>query len=255
LNSLPLIAGLEGVRLEHPSELARALQAAEVDVALVPVYEVMRAPAGTYQLVDGVGIGSRGAVYSVFVAHEVPLEEVEFVVADPASLTSVHLLQVLFHLRGRRGVKMLAPGSSCAVPSRELPGRGGRLWIGNQAIELRLSRGLPEALRFWDLGEAWTQCTGLPFVYAVWAMRKDSLSGRAREVAEAFRVVGRNGLSLRDQIAQRDGGFGEAFARRYLHDHICYELGEDQKRGLELFRGELKKAGLLSGEPVVFDWI
>ena len=94
LNSKPLIYGYDGpVVFDHPSGLARDLAAGKLDVALVPTFEALRSPH--YTLVEGVAIASDGPVYSVFLAHRKPLAEVRSVALDPASLTSVHLLQVL----------------------------------------------------------------------------------------------------------------------------------------------------------------
>jgi chorismate dehydratase len=250
LNSRPLIAGLEGVRLEHPSVLARALSAGELDVALVPVVEALRAPAGTYQFVDGVGIGSWGPVYSVFVAHREPAETWRQVVADPASLTSVHLLQVLLRMVGNPSAEMV-----CQEKSSASQRDAASLWIGNQAIALRQNTSPEEGVQFWDLGEVWSERTALPFVYALWVMRKDALESRAREVAAAFRAVAVRGLSLRDQLAREEPEFGVDFARTYLNEHIRFELGEGQKRGMERFDSELQSAGLLPRRAREWEWV
>ena len=95
--------------------------------ALVPIFGAFG--VHPYRLVDGVAIASDGPVYSVFLAHRGPLAEVRSVVLDPASLTSVHLLQVLlaeFHgLRPR-----------CLTVETGESGQA-RLLIGNQAIAFR----------------------------------------------------------------------------------------------------------------------
>lgn len=250
LNSRPLIAGLSGVRLEHPSDLARALREGQLDVALVPVVEALRAPAGMYQCVDGVGIGSWGPVYSVFVAHSQPLSRWSGVVADPASLTSVHLLRVLSRLQGN--------GSLAVIPLEASTGeerKTARLWIGNQAIAFRQQARADAGVGFWDLGEVWSESTGLPFVYAVWVMRGDTLAGRTREVAEAFREVAGRGLAQREDIARKDTEFGFAFARRYLMEHIRFGLGEKEKRGIERFCMELARDGLIPAPELPWEWV
>jgi chorismate dehydratase len=250
LNSRPLIAGLSGVRLEHPSDLARALREGELDVALVPVFEALRAPAGVYACVDGVGIGSWGPVYSVFVAHRRPPHLWSRVVADPASLTSVHLLRVLSRLRGN-SVMEVVPLESSSEEERQVA----QLWIGNQAIAFRGQVAADAGLGFWDLGEVWSAETGLPFVYAVWVMRRDTLAGREQEVADAFRAVARRGVAQREAIAQSDREFGFDFANRYLQEHIRFELGENQKRGIERFCVELAADGLVSSRALPWEWV
>jgi len=57
----------------HPRQLARKLWAGELDLALVPVWEVLNRPGS--RVLDGVAIGSRGEVRSVGVFHGKPLAE------------------------------------------------------------------------------------------------------------------------------------------------------------------------------------
>ncbi len=250
LNSRPLIAGLTGVRLEHPSVLARVLRSGELDVALVPVFEAIQSPAGRYEVVDGVGIASRGPVYSVFVAHRGPLEEVRQVVADPASLTSVHLMQVLFRMHSGRPLEVVPEEHASAEQLN-----AARLWIGNQAIAYRESVSAGEDVRFWDLGEAWTALTGLPFVYALWVMRSDAIEGRSKAVADAFREVARCGIEQRKAIAAEEAEFGRDFAWRYLTEHIHFEIRDFEKAGLGLFSSGLEKAGFVSGGRPPLVWV
>ncbi|MEI6715191.1 MAG: menaquinone biosynthesis protein [Verrucomicrobiota bacterium] len=242
LNSKPLIYGLEGVRLEHPSRLAQELRDGELDVALVPVFELLRAP-GEYIAVDGVGVTSDGPVYSVFVAHREPIEVVESILVDPASLTSVHLLQVLF--KGVIGRK--AP----LVEMKEEGRRGdmARLLIGNQAIAFRNGEG-KEGWNYWDLGAVWKAWTGLPFVYALWVMRKGLRDPIA--IAREFQRIARVGESRIDEIAQEDEEVAASVAREYLRDFIGFAVGGREHLGLIRFREELLSAGFLGdGEKVI----
>jgi chorismate dehydratase len=251
LNSRPLIEGLSQVRLEHPSVLAAALRAGELDAALVPVFEVLRAPAGRYRLVDGVGICSDGPVYSVFVAHAAELRDVDAVVADPASLTSVHLMQVLWRRVLKRPLKVLAEEDS--TPAQR---DAARLLIGNQAIQHRIqSEQARPSLRFWDLGEAWSGWAGLPFVYAVWVLRGGMEPSVAAAAAEDFRSVAARGLLERDRIAAENGEFPEALAKRYLNESIRFHVGTREKRGLACFGSELASAGLLDAPASELQWV
>src|SRR5438034_9712631 len=94
LNAVPLTRGLEEqVIFVPPSKLAEMLRRDELDAALVSVTEVLF--NDRYDVLDGIGIGSIGEVYSVILAHRKPLEEVKEVFCDTASLTSVNLLKVL----------------------------------------------------------------------------------------------------------------------------------------------------------------
>ena len=77
----------------HPKELAAKLWVGELDLALVPVWEVLSRP-GT-RVLDGVAIGSKGEVRSVGVFSERPLEECRSIRLTPHSVTSVRLWKLI----------------------------------------------------------------------------------------------------------------------------------------------------------------
>ena len=92
----------------------------------------------------------------------------------------------------------------------------------------------------WDLGAAWYELTGLPFVYAVWALRRGkenaALRGQLRE-AHNF------GLDTLESIIRTRTEYNYEFRRDYLGWHIHYHLGTDEKRGLAKFAELLQKHG------------
>ncbi len=247
LNSRPLIhclrpsegagSGPGEIYLAHPGTLAAKLREGALDAALVPVFEVLRSPE-RYRVVRGVAIASEGPVYSVYVAHTEPLDRLDAVLADPASLTSVHLFQVLAAGTLRRSLPLLAPGE---VPQDAQAMRfRGRLLIGNQAIDFRL-RNQPEVVRFWDLGEAWTAWTGLPFVYAVWVLRREL--PRAEWVAQAFREAAALGVARVGDIAAGQRDYPPELALRYLTQNIRFGLDAAGEAGMERFSSELEQGG------------
>ena len=233
LNSKPLIYGYDGpVVFDHPSGLARALAAGNLDVALVPTFEALRTPH--YILADGVAIASDGPVYSVFLAHRKPLAEVRSVALDPASLTSVHLFQVL--LREYHGLQPQLLDLS-AFP-READAA---LIIGNQAIDFRKQN--KDAYPILDLGEEWKRCTGLPFVFAPWLLRPDLPD--AAEVAGELRALKARGLAHLDEIIHAEPR-DPSFTRGYLTQHIRFDLGDREKAGIEKYRELLAKYGFIA---------
>lgn len=236
LNSKPLIHGYDGeVKLAHPSELARDLAAGRLDAALVPAFEFLREPH--YTLVDDVAIACDGAVHSVILAFRGELRDVRSVALDPASLTSANLLRVL--LREFHG---LAPDFG--------PEGSAQLLIGNQAIEFRDRAGADWHIL--DLGEEWKRCTGLPFVFAAWALRPGL--GDERAIGDAFRVLKTHGLREIEQIIATDPTSTADFRRRYLTTHIRFDLREREKAGLARYRELLHVHGLIGGDlaPLVF---
>jgi chorismate dehydratase len=235
LNARPLIHGYDGeVAFDHPSVLARDLAAGRLDVALVPVFETLRAPH--YDLVDGCAVACEGPVHSVVLAYRGEMADVRAIALDPASLSSVQLLKVLlaeFH----------------GMEPEYRPGGDARLLIGNQAIEFRAATH-EQPWKFMDLGEEWQLHTGLPFVFAVWALRP-GIAG-AREIADAFRTLKAHGLAHLGEIVSAPGLQDAAFRQRYLSEHIRYDLGEREKQGLERYRALLAKWHLIaSGKPLL----
>jgi chorismate dehydratase len=235
LNSKPLIYGYDGpVVFDHPSGLARALAAGGLDVALVPTFEALRSPH--YTLAEGVAIASDGPVYSVFLAHRKPLAEVRSVALDPASLTSVHLLQVL--LREYHGLHPQLLDLSAFPRNADAA-----LIIGNQAIDFRQHH--KDWYQILDLGEEWKRCTGLPFVFAPWLLRPDLPN--AADVAGELRALKARGLAHLDEIIHAEPR-DPAFTRRYLTQHIRFDLGDREKAGIEKYRELLVKHGFIGDD-------
>lgn len=232
LNAVPLTRGIEDqIRFETPSRLAELLRAGELDAALLSITTPLLEDG--YDILDGVAIASLGEVQSVILAHRRPLEEVRVVHCDPASLTSVQLLRVLLAERGLRPA--FEPLASYAPD--QLPDYA--LLIGDPALDV--ATGPHEQHQLWDLGAAWFEATGLPFVYAVWVLRRGldhaPLRRRLRE-ARQF------GLDTLDAIIADRTEYTADFRRDYLGWHIHYHLGTDEQRGIAKFVELLERHGL-----------
>jgi chorismate dehydratase len=227
LNAAPLTRGLEDqILFVPPSELARRLQRDELDAALVSITEVLL--NDRYDVLDGISIASLGEVQSVFLAHRQPLEDIREIYCDTASLSGVNLLKVLLAERGLTPAFQPLPNYE-AAPSLE-----NVLLIGDPAIHFSRSGHSHE---IWDLGAAWYDLTQLPFVYALWALRRipnDALRRRLRE-AKNF------GLDTLDHIISSRTEFDHAFRKDYLSWHIHYHLGAEERRGIARFVELLNK--------------
>ena len=238
LNSRPLICAYDDpVTFEHPSVLAQMLAHGELDVALVPAFEALRDP--TYLLVDDVAVACDGPVFSVFLAHHGPLNAVRSVALDPASLTSANLLRVLlaeFH--------GLHPSFGETGDARVL--------IGNQAIEFRRAEEGTSGWQFLDLGAEWKRCTGLPFVFALWAVR--AATPDARAVADGFRSLKDAGCSQIPWLAETEAIGDADMRRRYLTEFLRFGIGADGHQALTLYRKLLAKHRLIpdDSEPLSF---
>src|SRR5256886_1583393 len=163
LNARPLIHGWSGaVDFDHPAALCRKLARGDLDVALVSSLEYLRNPI--YRIVDGVSIAARGQVYSVVVAYQGSLPEIRSIELDPASETSVRLLQLLLK-ENKLEAQIESVKTACPNQLR------GKLLIGDQALRFRAEHG--SKFKYWDLAEGWQKMTGLPFVFALWLIRPE----------------------------------------------------------------------------------
>jgi chorismate dehydratase len=232
LNTKPLIERLTDfaprieLSLDLPSRLADQLAVCELDVGLIPVVEFFR---GGYSFVPNIAIGSRGPVLSVTLFSKVPWQQIRSVALDEGSRTSAALTQILLHKR--YGVKPIVRSLPIDTPAENLD-TDAVLLIGDRAMRACLP-----GYRFaYDLGEEWTAWTGLPMVFAVWAIRGGTDLGAAEA---AFHKAKEYGLANAGVIAQRESaalGLDPGFCRRYLSNILRYDLGAAELAGMQKFR-------------------
>lgn len=228
LNAVPLTRGLEEeVLFATPAKLAELLLRDELDAGLVSVVEVLF--RDRYDILDGIAIASLGEVKSVLLAHRRPLQEAQVIFCDAASLTSVELVRVLLAEQGLRPeIKTLESYDCSALPDYAL-------LIGDRALDFLLG---PHEHQIWDLGAAWYEMTKLPFVYAVWALRRGVETAQLRRL---LREACDFGLDTLDSIIRTRTEYSLDFRQDYLSWHIHFHLGADEKRGLARFIELLRK--------------
>lgn len=235
LNAVPMVyglrhsgsAGLWDVQVDLPYRCAARLQRGEADIALMPV--ALLPDISGAQLVGGYCIGSIGAVGSVCLYSEVPVEQVQRIYLDPHSRTSVALCRLL----AREYWKITPQYLSLDLLQLGRPLSPGEalLLIGDKALAHR--DGYPYC---YDLGSAWSNYTGLPFVYAAWVSR-----GPVREdFTLAFDAAIAWGLQHRDEaLAAWEGPLPttQANAAYYLAHNIDYRLTRAKLSALRRFLG------------------
>jgi predicted solute-binding protein len=235
LNARPLTSEIDLERYElvadYPAAIARELAEGRVEMGLIPVAAVLS--DADYRVLGGMCIGADGAVDSVLLVAETPIEDWERVVLDGESRTSAVLAQLLLRgPLGRAEIEVVAGPPGCGVGSAV--GTTAALVIGDAA------RDLPDRLTTRvDLAAQWTRWTGLPFVFAVWAGRP----GVSEQLRTHLVEAGRSGLAARGE--QYDGDELD-----YLTRAIRYELDDRALIGLRRFAAMGHAAGLL-GSPDV----
>ena len=231
LNAVPLTRGIESeIIFATPARLAEMLRCDELDAALVSITEVLL--NDRYDILDGIAIASLGEVYSVLLAHRRPLEEATEIFCDTASLTSANLLKVLLAERG------LKPEFKPLESYEAAQEKDFVLLIGDRAIDFQRA---PHTCEIFDLGRAWTEMTNLPFVYAVWALRRGIEN---RELRRELREAKNFGLDTLDGIIETREEYDEDFRRDYFEWNIHYHLASDEKRGIKKFCELLQKHNL-----------
>jgi chorismate dehydratase len=241
LNTKPLIYRLESLApqaelvLDYPSRLADRLARGELDVALIPMIEYLR--AGNYRLIPNIAIASQGPVLSVTLFSRGPWPEIRRVALDEGSRTSAALAQIL--LRKKYGV---AP-ALCPLPldrGAEEADADAVLLIGDRAMHACL----PGFRHAFDLGQEWHDWTGLPFVYAAWAVRPGVDLG---PVLEALYEAKRLGIENVGEIAAHEAPhlqLDAGFCRRYLANIIRFDLGPRELAGLHHYYMLASELGL-----------
>ena len=232
LNTKPLVHGLEhyadeiDLQFDLPSRLADRLKSGDLDVALIPSIEAIANP--DYTIVSDACIGCRGPVWSVKLLSRVPGREIKSLSLDEGSRTSRVLGRII--LNEQFGVlpelHQLPMTKSWQEVSTDAV-----LIIGDRAMTITT----PEFPYVWDLGETWNQWTGLPFVFALWASRNPSDLNRLGSILSNARDQGVSSVDEISKTCAASYGLTTDLCRDYLANKLHFQLGTDEKKGLELY--------------------
>ena len=242
LNAKPLIDGLDEIggldlALDVPSRLLDGLLDGRYDVALLPVIDYQRMP-GLRLLTSG-GIGSDGATLTVRIFSPVPIDQIRTLACDTDSHTSVALARILLAERYKIRPEFIP------LDRVDLTAPTARLLIGDKVV-CDEPKHLTHQL---DLGQAWKDHTGLPFLFAAWMARADvPLGDLSRQLQEAKE----RGKSHVEQIIARYAvprGWPADVAREYLTEHLQFDVGPSQIEAVQLFHRLAFKHGLIPQEP------
>lgn len=234
LNTKPLLYGIKHHSIineielieDYPSKIAQLLIDDKVDVGLIPVAATLKLPS--WQIVTDYCIGSSGPVASVCLFSEVPIQEIDAVLLDYQSRTSVNLAKVLLREYWKKEVAFIdATGEDYR---EQIKGNTAGVVIGDRALEQRL-----KSKFIYDLGEAWTDYTGMPFVFAAWISNKElpadfvSKFNEANSlgIANIDAVIGENSYSVYD-------------LNRYFKKDISYHLTIEKRQALDAFLAKLR---------------
>lgn len=237
VNALPLIARADdaGVQVVYdvPSRLPDLLDQGRAEAVLVSSYEALAGLQRT--VVDGLCIGSFGPVQSVKLVSTKPWTQVKTLALDRSSMTSNALARIIL-----RSQWEAAPATTLLPPDEEvmLAACDACVLIGDNGM--MAGRTAPYVI---DLGEAWTEMTGLPFVWAMWTGLADLTRGAAAAVLSASLPAFRHGqprptdpdVQTATALAMETVDWPEEVVVEYLTKCMRYPLDELAWKGLAAF--------------------
>jgi predicted solute-binding protein len=230
-----------------PAEIERTLAAGELDGAVLPIDAVARA-RGSYELIPGLAAGSAGPAGVMVLLHRGPLERVRRVLATGRGHAAETLTRLLFLANGSP-VELERSDAHFA----ERPGpAGGRDLAPATALLLTGETALKETPRWtragWtaiDLGQAWFQLTGRPFVWAAWAVRPGTVSRKVYGILHGARTRGRRRIPETIDALHVAGEEERARVEAALTRWVRYRLGSRELAGVRHFWREAARVGLL----------
>lgn len=241
LNASPLVAWFVSlgedspvrVLYDLPSHLPKILEAGDADAILVSSIEALTVPNRT--AASGVCIGSRGKAESVRLFSKIPIEEIGTLALDQSSMTSNALAKVV--LIEKFGLR---PNSTPRRPDlmAMIRQHDAALLIGDNGLSADA-----EGLYVLDLGEAWTEITNLPFVWALWLGGERLTVELSQHLNAALGWAEANLDAVIRDAAQKSQIDLEP-ARRYLTETMNYRLEEADLAGLRRFGELVTKHGI-----------
>ena len=259
LNTRPVYYGLETGAVDMgeewimvegtPAQLNEMLARGELDVSVVSCVEYAR-HWRDYFVMPRLCIGADGEVKSVLFFSKRPLEELSHreVWLTRSSLTSKTLVKWIMEEKGVKPLyREFVMGEEVFLNNHT----EAILLIGDEALKKRESGVFPYCL---DLGAYWKAKTGLPFVFALWCVRREAVEGNPGEVERVWRAL----LESRDYSARHLDDVARLFHRQaglspqQCQDYLAgldFELTKGHIQGMELFFSLLVKRGLISEMP------
>jgi chorismate dehydratase len=188
---------------------------------------------GGFEYLGQLGIAGKGEIQSIrlFGVKDPRSLEGKSIAVTSHTATTVRLMELWLHQSiGLKKFNLVAMGQSAAAT----------LLIGDDALSRGL-RKLPGDPAPIDLCQCWSEWTGLPFVFARWAVRKDLPEAQKRELQLSLLSAVELALDDLEIVAQKcseDTAFDEGFIRAYL-EGIIYKIGPEEEAGAKLFLEKL----------------
>jgi len=234
-NTKPFIYGLQHtgfvdkieLSLDTPADCARKLIDDTVDIGLIPVAATLNLP--NWEIVSDYCIGAVGAVNSVFIFSNCPLNEIEFLQLDPESRSSNNLARVLLKNYWKLNPELIEGAANYSLSTETSTAF---VQIGDRTF------GKKNQYKYvYDLAEEWQKFTGLPFMFAGWIANKPI----PHEFMLEFNAALKYGLDHREDLFKELPIRDDFDIVDYLMVKIDFDLTEDKKKALYLFLDYIKR--------------
>ncbi len=208
--------------LDFPANLIKLLKSGQIDIGLVPVGALL--DLHQYQIVSDYCIGTRGEVASVAVFSQVEMSCIEKVLLDYQSRTSVQLCKILFDRYWKKKVEFIDASGEDYLDMIE--GNTAGLIIGDRALQYR-----SRSKFIFDLGSAWRDMTGLPFVFAVWVSQRPMDD----EFLKLFNDANALGIASLDKVVSIHGSLTSYDLGFYYAHNIDYKIDDEMMKGISTY--------------------
>jgi len=234
LNTKPLVYGFEKgmmkeeleLVMDYPANIASMLIKDEIDIGLVPV--AILPTLKEYHIISNYCIACDGEVASVCLFSEVPVKEIQTILLDYQSKTSVALLKILLREHWNINPKLVNSEQGYEL---SISGTTAGLVIGDRAFEQ-----LNKSKYSYDLGQAWKELTGLPFVFAVWVSNKPM----DKQFIEKFNISNALGITHIEEVIKQSN-FLTFDLKLYYTRYIKYIIDNKKQNGLNEFLSRIDK--------------
>lgn len=247
VNAIPLVWHFEKLGKESPvkviydipSKLPELLDSNQAQAILVSSIDAIRTPNRT--IANGVCIGSNGPVESVRLFSRVPFGLIQTLALDASSMTSNRLAQII--LQENYGSR---PQTLAMPPDIEkmLDVCDACVLIGDNGMTAQYP-----GTRVLDLGEAWTDTTGLPFVWAYWTGTQNSLNPTlVNHLNQAYQETLTEQKTFKPEVIQyaaQKANWTEQTTSAYLHNCIRFPLDASAHKGLQTYKQKLISTHLI----------
>jgi len=244
LNSKPLFHLLNNGYINYsieivsytPNVLSKLLREKKIDMGLVPVIELLT--RGECKVVPDISISSFGKVDSVVLVSNRELKDIRSVVLDRYSLSSAGLIRVLF----KNFLNIDVEFTTRNYDEHFFANVDSGMLIGDTGLKFLYTT--KNRFKIYDLGDMWTNFTGLPFVYALLAVNDGIQLG---EQLDNLIISKKEGVNFIEEICEKEAeriGISKEFCINYIKNRIGYDLNEEEIKGISEFAQCLNKIGI-----------